>query len=99
MANIAVKFYQSDEKKPFGMPDNWPWQCHEIGEETEFKGDGTNHPFMVMTIDEYNEYVKDNQGAYDSYEEVYKKADGSPHPVLSYTGIYLRVMNWLGRPL
>lgn len=93
--NIAVKFYKSHKKKPLGLPDSWPWQCHEIGDATEFE----DSDFVVMTVDEYKKYVSDHQSAYDSYEEVYQKDNGQPHPALSYTGIYLRVMNWLGRPL
>lgn len=69
MRNIAVKTYSQNPDKPEGMPDEWPWQCHEIGEATEYTDEPG--PWLIMTLDEYDAYRAERQSLYDAYAAAY----------------------------
>jgi hypothetical protein len=94
--NLAVKFYKDEPDAPLGMPADWPSQCRQIDDATEYTAEPG--PWLIMSVEEYNSYREANMGAYEQYQETYLGADGQPHPIMSMAGIYLRVRNWLGMP-
>ena len=92
--NLAVKFYKDHPRKPIGMPDDWPWECREIGSATSY--DREPGPWIVVSRDEYVEFVDANDGVKQAYNNEYLGENKQPHPVMSWKGIYIRVREFLG---
>jgi hypothetical protein len=65
MRNIAVKFYSANPDKPAGMPDEWPWQCREIGDATEYADEPG--PWTIMTLDAFETYREEKRPLYDAW--------------------------------
>lgn len=91
--NLAVKFYRDMPNRPKGMPYDWPAQVREIGDARSY--DLEPGPWQIMTLDEYNDYLKDARGYYDEYREKWLNEAGRPHPILSFRGVYLRVQSFI----
>lgn len=62
--NVAVLKYQFVTDKPLNIPDAWPAEVRELGTGTELPSED----WVLMTIEEYNTYLADNQAAYDTWE-------------------------------
>jgi hypothetical protein len=48
------------------MPDEWPWDCRELGEATSYTDE--EGPWTIMTVDELEAYKALHQEAYNLYE-------------------------------
>lgn len=60
--NLAVKLYSSTTN-PLGVPGVWPAQLEELGDSTTLP-DAT---WVLMTLEEYNNYITINKPAYDAW--------------------------------
>ncbi len=69
--NLAVKKYASVVLKPAGIPDEWPAEVRELGENTALpEGDG----WVLMTITEYNAHREQYQADYDAFLVAYNNS-------------------------
>lgn len=55
--NVAVKFWKDNPEKPLDFPGEFPWECREIGDATEY----TKEPgqWTIMPVDRFNAYVEE----------------------------------------
>lgn len=61
--NLAIKFYRNEIDKPIGIPDGWPSEVIELGDSLILPND----QYILMTLEQYNEYIIDNRPNYDIY--------------------------------
>lgn len=68
--NLAVKLYASEiGNNPNGIPSSWPSETVSLGESTQLpSGEG----WILMTEEEYNNYILENISAYREWELLIK---------------------------
>jgi len=63
--NIAVLKYQFIENKPSGIPDEWPAETIELGDNTELPGEN----WVLMTQEELTTHYATYSGDYGTYTD------------------------------
>lgn len=65
--NLAVMIYSAapSGSNPNGIPGVWPYQVIELGQGTTPPDQSGN--WMIMTTDQYNQYIAQNQATYDAW--------------------------------
>jgi hypothetical protein len=64
--NIAVKLQKDNPNKHPTMPDEWPWDCREIGEETKYEKEGAG--WVVMDAASYKRYLTEKLPLYEAHK-------------------------------
>lgn len=74
--NLAVRLYGdlSNDKKPAGMPDEWPCEVRELSDGTELPNSGN---WQLMSREEYDAYRAAHIDAYDAWETAKEDAENA----------------------
>lgn len=91
--NLAVKFYKDMPDAPADMPKDWPALVIQDDQPGYGSLDDT---WYCMTFEDYEEYRRANQGAYDVYAEKHLAAPGEPAPVVTGSSVYQRIKALIG---
>lgn len=68
--NLAIKFWK-DLDNPTGIPNEWPAQVKEIGEQTEYSD--ASGPWVVMSTSDYLEYRNVRRNTYNAWDSTRKQ--------------------------
>ena len=97
--NLAVKFWGACKEKPFGMPDDHPWVCIQIGDDKFIKDDRIGDdlgPWTIMTLEDYQSYCAAKYPAFErEYLGAWFDSEGVIHPWNTWPGVKLGVRRFV----